>query len=80
MDIELKLLTTVYPYEDQLVRDWLRGAGIETFRQSKAFTPLELSVGPLAEVKIFVRVEQYAEALQVLEAMDCSGEEPYLEK
>lgn len=76
MDIELKFLTTVYPYEEQLVSDWLQGAGIEIFRQSKAFAPLELSVGPLAEVKIFVRQEQYKEACQVLEAIDFLGDEP----
>lgn len=70
LTIVTKLLTTVYAPEDQLICDWLKGEGIEVFVQKKAFSPLEVSIGPLAEIKIFVRPEQYEEAKRLLEAME----------
>jgi len=69
LTIETRLLITVYAPEDQLISDWLEGEGIEVFRQKRGLSPLEVSIGPLAEVKIFVRTEQYEEAKQLLAAM-----------
>lgn len=69
MTMEMKLLTTVYAPEDQLIMDWLEGEGIEVFRERKGISPIEVSIGPLAEVKLLVRAEQYEEAKQMLAAM-----------
>ncbi|MGE5454661.1 MAG: hypothetical protein ACM3O9_05640 [Methylocystaceae bacterium] len=69
MSIETRLLTTVYAPEDQLIIDWLKEVGIEVFCQKKGISPVEVTIGPLAEIKLFVRQEQYEEACQALAAM-----------
>lgn len=75
MSINTRLLTTVYAPDDQLISDWLSGAGIDVYRQKKGLSPFELTIGPLAEIKLFVPVEQYEEACQLLAAMVMSDEE-----
>jgi len=75
MSIDTKLLTTVYAPEDQFICDWLAGEGIEVFRKRKGISPVEVAVGPLAEIKLYVREEQYEEACQLLAAMVMPDEE-----
>ncbi|MGE5381759.1 MAG: putative signal transducing protein [Methylocystaceae bacterium] len=75
MTIETRLLTTVYSPEDQLIYDWLTEAGIDVFIQKRGISPIEVSIGPLAEIKLYVRVEQYEEARQVLAAISVTEED-----
>jgi hypothetical protein len=63
----LALLAVVYPPEDLIIEGVLQTAGIRVYRKSESIAPVEgITIGPLAEVKIYVSSEQLEEAKEFL--------------
>lgn len=61
------LLKTVYPPEDNLIKGLLEVCGIPVVLRGEAIGPLQgLTMGPLAEVRIYVPSEKVEEAREVL--------------
>jgi len=68
MKDDLVLLTKLYPPEDVFLTELLESAGITVFRRWEGIAPVEgLTVGPLAEVAIYVPREEEEDARQLLE-------------
>lgn len=62
-------LITVYPPEDLFVEGVLQAAGIPVVKRRESIAPVEgITLGPLAEVHIFVPGELEDEAKSVLTA------------
>lgn len=63
----LVLLAVVYPPEDIFIEGVLQAAGIRVFKMRESIAPVEgITIGPLAEVKIYVSGEQLEEAKDIL--------------
>ncbi len=61
------LIKTVYPPEDNLIKGLLEVCGIPVVLRGEAIGPLQgLTMGPLAEVRIYVPAEKANEAREVL--------------
>ncbi|MGE5395958.1 MAG: DUF2007 domain-containing protein [Chitinophagales bacterium] len=62
-----KVLTTVYPPEDSLLKGLLESCGIPVLLKSEAIGRIEaFSFGPLAEVRILVPIEKCEEAQEIM--------------
>ncbi|AFV12660.1 hypothetical protein Tph_c24860 [Thermacetogenium phaeum DSM 12270] len=63
----LALLAVVYPPEDIIIEGVLQTAGIRAFKMRESIAPVEgITIGPLAEVKIYVSGEQLEAAKDIL--------------
>jgi hypothetical protein len=66
----MALLAVVYPPEDAIIEGVLQTAGIKVFTLRESIAPIEgIAIGPLAEVKIYVQVEQLKAARDILSSV-----------
>lgn len=66
-NFEMIHLVTVYPPEDIIIEDILKKEGIRVLKKRESIALVEgLSIGPLAEVKLYVLPEQERKAKEVL--------------
>lgn len=70
MKDDLVLLTKLYPPEDAFLTELLQSAGITVFKRWEGIAPVEgLTVGPLAEVALYVSREEEEDARQLLQSI-----------
>lgn len=63
----MALLAVVYPPEDVMIEGVLQTAGINVFKMRESIASVEgITIGPLAEIKIYVRKEQLEAAKDIL--------------
>ncbi len=63
----MALLAVVYSPEDIMIERVLQTAGIKVFKKKESIAPVQgIAVGPLAEIKIYVPLDQLKVAQDVL--------------
>lgn len=63
----MALLAVVYHPEDTIIEGVLETAGIKVFKLRESIAPVEgIAIGPLAEIKIYVPVDQLDAARDIL--------------